>query len=124
MTSRALAYFPDSGTIGSSPRLSGLAGFGRLSGLGIAPPPCLIRVSVAVPVDGAKSQRKVHWPSYTPLIRSCSKREREGVEPTAPTEGPGPTDLKSAKPTGAHPLPGTARRSRRRFAWGTALVRR
>ena len=32
-------------------------------------------------------------------------REREGVEPTAPTEGPGPTDLKSAKPTGTHPLP-------------------
>ena len=34
-----------------------------------------------------------------------SWREREGVEPTAPTEGPGPTDLKSAKPTGTHPLP-------------------
>ena len=32
-------------------------------------------------------------------------REREGVEPTTPTEGPGPTDLKSAKPTGTHPLP-------------------
>ena len=32
-------------------------------------------------------------------------REREGVEPTTPTEGPGPTDLKSARPTGAHPLP-------------------
>jgi len=34
-----------------------------------------------------------------------SWREREGVEPTAPTEGPGPTDLKSARPTGTHPLP-------------------
>ena len=34
-----------------------------------------------------------------------SWREREGVEPTAPTEGPGPTDLKSEKPTGTHPLP-------------------
>ncbi len=28
----------------------------------------------------------------------CSWREREGVEPTAPTEGPGPTDLKSSRP--------------------------
>ena len=36
-------------------------------------------------------------------------REREGVEPTAPTAGPGPTDLKSAKPTRAHPLPGRNR---------------
>ena len=32
-------------------------------------------------------------------------REREGVEPTAPTAGPGPTDLKSANPTRDHPLP-------------------
>ena len=32
-------------------------------------------------------------------------REREGVEPTVPTEGPGPSDLKSVEPTGAHPLP-------------------
>ena len=38
-----------------------------------------------------------------PAIKSW--REREGVEPTAPTEGPGPTDLKSAKPTRTHPLP-------------------
>ena len=38
----------------------------------------------------------------TPISRW---REREGVEPTAPTEGPGPTDLKSAKPTRTHPLP-------------------
>jgi len=32
-------------------------------------------------------------------------REREGVEPTIPTEGPGSTDLKSEKPTRTHPLP-------------------
>ncbi len=32
-------------------------------------------------------------------------RECEGVEPTAPTAGLGPTDLKSARPTGTHPLP-------------------
>ena len=38
-----------------------------------------------------------------PAIKSW--REREGVEPTAPTEGSGPTDLKSAKPTRTHPLP-------------------
>jgi transcriptional regulator with XRE-family HTH domain len=30
-----------------------------------------------------------------PAIKSW--REREGVEPTAPTEGPGPTDLKSSR---------------------------
>ena len=41
--------------------------------------------------------------SFTPVARW---REREGIEPTAPTEGPGPTDLKSAKPTRTHPLPG------------------
>ncbi len=39
------------------------------------------------------------------LPATKSWREREGVEPTAPTEGPGPTDLKSAKPTRTHPLP-------------------
>ncbi len=32
-------------------------------------------------------------------------REREGVEPTVPVEAPGPTILKTAGPTGAHPLP-------------------
>ena len=32
-------------------------------------------------------------------------REREGVEPTVDTVGCPPTDLKSARPTGAHPLP-------------------
>ena len=43
--------------------------------------------------------------SIHPSSDTNNWREREGVEPTAPTEGPGPTDLKSAKPTGAHPLP-------------------
>ena len=42
---------------------------------------------------------------YRPDSAGGAWREREGVEPTAPTEGPGPTDLKSAKPTGTHPLP-------------------
>jgi len=42
------------------------------------------------------------------LPATKSWREREGVEPTAPTEGPGPTDLKSAKPTGTHPLPSSS----------------
>ena len=32
-------------------------------------------------------------------------REREGVEPTVDTVGCPPSDLKSAKPTRAHPLP-------------------
>ena len=32
-------------------------------------------------------------------------REWEGVEPTVDTEGCPPTELKSAKPTGAHPPP-------------------
>ena len=32
-------------------------------------------------------------------------RERIGVEPTADTAGHLPTDLKSAEPTGTHPLP-------------------
>ena len=32
-------------------------------------------------------------------------REREGVEPPVDTVGRPPTDLKSAKPTRAHPLP-------------------
>ena len=48
--------------------------------------------------------------SSTPVL---AWREREGVEPTAPTAGPGPTDLKSAKPTRAHPLPGRVGVSRR-----------
>ena len=43
--------------------------------------------------------------SESPVTANYSWREREGVEPTAPTEGPGPTDLKSAKPTRTHPLP-------------------
>ena len=34
-------------------------------------------------------------------------REREGVEPTDPTEGQGQTVLKTAGPTGAHPFPKT-----------------
>ena len=34
-------------------------------------------------------------------------REREGVEPPVDTVGCPPTDLKSAKPTRAHPLPGS-----------------
>ncbi len=51
-----------------------------------------------------------------PAIKSW--REREGVEPTAPTEGPGPTDLKSAKPTGTHPLP-RLRSTRGREALGS-----
>jgi len=32
-------------------------------------------------------------------------RECEGVEPSAHTEGRTPTELKSARPTGTHPLP-------------------
>ena len=51
------------------------------------------------------------------LLATKRWREREGVEPTAPTEGPGPTDLKSAKPTGTHPLPRRLR-SRPREMWG------
>ena len=34
-------------------------------------------------------------------------REREGVEPTDPTEGQGQTVLKTAGPTGVHPFPKT-----------------
>ena len=49
------------------------------------------------------SSASKHADKQLPATKSW--REREGVEPTAPTEGPGPTDLKSAKPTGAHPLP-------------------
>ena len=49
------------------------------------------------------SSASKHADKRFPAIKSW--REREGVEPTAPTEGPGPTDLKSARPTGTHPLP-------------------
>ena len=52
-------------------------------------------------------------PRQTARQNACSRlfwlhegwREREGVEPTVPTAGPGPSDLKSVEPTGAHPLP-------------------
>ena len=51
----------------------------------------------------APSSSSIQAIDQLPAIKSW--REREGVEPTAPTAGPGPTDLKSAKPTRTHSLP-------------------
>ena len=42
---------------------------------------------------------------YLPSATFQLWREREGVEPPVDTVGCPPTDLKSAKPTRAHPLP-------------------
>ena len=48
------------------------------------------------------------------MSRACDWRECKGVEPSAHTEGRTPTDLKSAEPTGTHPLP-TVKRKRLRL---------
>lgn len=51
-----------------------------------------------------------------------SWRECKGVEPSAHTEGRTPTDLKSAEPTGTHPLPIVSeRRLRLTAGFGRAL---
>ena len=47
-------------------------------------------------LQGIPSSPKIQAVYQLPAIKSW--REREGVEPTAPTEGPGPTDLKSSRP--------------------------
>ena len=44
-------------------------------------------------------------PNYQSSATIQLWREREGVEPPVDTVGRPPTDLKSAKPTRAHPLP-------------------
>ena len=55
------------------------------------------------PPEPVNNVQEVQNPAL--VYQSIDWREREGVEPTAPTAGLLPTELKSAKPTRAHPLP-------------------
>ena len=66
-------------------------------------------VNTFVNVNGSLQEVPLSTNTHTDYLSSAMIqlwREREGVEPPVDTVGCPPTDLKSAKPTRAHPLPG------------------